>query len=314
MVSYTISMDQEILRLYQSLSTLVDLKKSFITLRAEETNHLEFKEKHDRQVPQLSESDKKNFSKALSAFSNADGGLLIWGISTRKKSGRDCAFSLKAISNVNAFAESLRDSLLDSTIPRNHRVVIKTIANMRGNGFVVCMIPAADEVPIRAMNAEREYWIRTDGRNMKLEHYQIKDMMLRHAYPDLDFEISVTEENIATDQVMLSFKFHNRGKALAKYWGYFIKMPHVELVDIRECIDVSHLNPGTTTVSGDGGFNSVIHPNNIKLGVGSIIIRKNLVVQNMAVHVSWYCENMSTKSQVFNVQIPSITEIESKKI
>jgi hypothetical protein len=190
-------------------------------------------------------------------------------------------------------------------MPRNHKVAIKAIANRQGNGFVICMVPAADDVPIRAMNADREYWVRTDGRTMKLEHYQIRDMMLRHAHPDLDLDVVAVEQGLPADQIKLDFRLHNKGKSLAKYWGYFIRMPAVSLLGVDQCSDVSSLNPGTTSVSHDGGFNSVIHPNGIRIGVGGMILQKAAEPQNIAIRAQWYCEDMSAKERMFTFLIPA---------
>lgn len=298
-------MDQDLLRLYGNLTDISSLRRAYITSRAEETNHLEFKQKSDGSNPAIGDRDRYNFSKALSSFSNADGGLLVWGISTRKRSGRDYASALKPITGVDVFAESFRDSLIDSVVPRNHKVQIKTIRNRQGNGFVVCMIPASDDVPVRAMNADREYWVRTDGRTMKLEHYQIKDMIMRHAHPDLELDVITSEQDLPSDQIKIAFRLHNRGKSLAKFWGYFIQTQPITLVAVDQCNNISYLNPGTTAVSNDGGFNSVIHLNNIRIGVGSMTVRKITNIQNLTIHAKWYCEDMSVKEQVFSLALPA---------
>jgi hypothetical protein len=305
-MAYNYAMDQDLLRLYENITNANNLRTAYITPKAEETNHLEFKQKSDARNDAIAKNDRYNFSKTLSSFSNADGGILIWGVSTRRKNGADYASALKPIINVNVFAESLRDSLIDSVVPRNHKVQIKSIANRQGNGFVVCMIPASDDVPVRAMNAYREYWARADGRSMKLEHYQIKDMMLRHSLPDLELEITASEVNLPQDQIKIMFKLINKGKSLAKFWGYFIQTQNIELTAVEQCSDVSNLNPGTTAISNDGGSNSVIYPNKIRVGVGSVTVRKAINTQNLAIHARWYCEDMSLKEHVFSLRVPAV--------
>ena len=300
-------MDQELLRLYENLGNKSNLRTAYITPKVSESNHLEFKQKSDSRNPVLSENDKYHFSKALSSFSNADGGLLIWGVSTRKRDGRDYASALKPIAQVEAFVERLRDSLIDTIMPRNHNVMIKALTNRQGNGFVVCMIPSGNDVPVRAMNADREYWVRTDGRTMRLEHYQIKDMMLRHAHPDLELKISISDQGLPPDQVAIYFGLLNHGKALAKHWGYLIQAQSIKLLKIDQCNDVSSLNPGRTVVSNDGGFNSVIHPNNISIRVGSITIQRKEHVQNLALDAKWYCEDMNVKELVYMLTIDPVS-------
>ena len=55
----------------------------------QENLHLEFKTVNSATL--MDKDDKKNFAKALSGFSNANGGLVIWGIYASNKEGVDCA-------------------------------------------------------------------------------------------------------------------------------------------------------------------------------------------------------------------------------
>ena len=54
-----------------------------------ESFELEFKTKEDDRSPSLSKGDKQKIGKELSGFSNADGGVLIYGIATRTKNRND---------------------------------------------------------------------------------------------------------------------------------------------------------------------------------------------------------------------------------
>jgi len=51
---------------------------------AEESQSLEFKTKADPTSGKFGKDDKENLGKSLSGLSNAVGGLLIWGIDTKK--------------------------------------------------------------------------------------------------------------------------------------------------------------------------------------------------------------------------------------
>jgi predicted HTH transcriptional regulator len=114
-------MDQHLTDLFSEIDSEAKLKSRFVAAKQPETNHVEFKEKSDSRIPDLHKDDRRNFSKALSAFSNADGGLLIWGVRTRFKDGRDVAWTLKPIKQVKEMAERLRASLLDTLMPQIRR-------------------------------------------------------------------------------------------------------------------------------------------------------------------------------------------------
>lgn len=191
-------MDQQLVDLSMQLNSYAAVKSRFITARQSETNYIEFKEKHDSRSPDLHQDDSKNFAKTLSAFSNSDGGLLVWGIRTRRIDGRDVVWTIKPIVRVEEFAERLRDSLLNALMPQNHLVQIEAIKNRVGNGFVKCLIPDGTLPPYRSM-FDREYWTRLDDRSVKLEHYHIRDLMQRHALPDLRFMVISQGRDVGAD-------------------------------------------------------------------------------------------------------------------
>lgn len=296
-------MSDQLDELFSSIDSLSSLRAKFITLKQPETNYIEFKEKEDTRVPDLSITDKRHFSKALSAFSNADGGLFIWGVRTKRKDGRDIASSLRPITRVEEMAERLRDSLLDSLMPQNPQVRIEAIRNRLGNGGVKCLIPASRNPPHRAMR-DREYWTRLDGRSAKLEHYHIRDLMLRHAYPDLQLSIvSRPYDDDTNDTVRLDFRILNVGRAVAKYAGWFVKLQNAAIVTAIGCKNITAENSDRPTASWDIGSTTVLHPNGIFTGAGSLILRF-LDGNPISMRAKWYCEGGETKDSSFTFNYP----------
>src|SRR4051794_39425438 len=78
------------------------------TRKAEEGLHLEFKSKGDPSTTGLEKTDRKNWGKCLSGFSNADGGVVIWGIKTGKGAEREFADAPDPIKDPAIFAAHLR--------------------------------------------------------------------------------------------------------------------------------------------------------------------------------------------------------------
>lgn len=294
-------------QLFNKLDSPTRLRSEFVTPKKSETNHVEFKQKRDSRVPSLHVDDKSNFSVALSAFSNAEGGILIWGVGTTTRDNVEHARSLKPVMKVDEFAERLRTYLLDAVMPSNPLVRIKTLKNRLGNGFVICLIPPANDVPVRSMIGQREYWIRSDGRNIKLEHYQIKDMMLRHSYPDLQFNISTTNKTTAQKYIEINFSFTNTGKAIAKYCGWFIQIPNAKVHKVEDCTDASGLNQGGAYITKDLG-SSVIHPNGINHRVGSVLIDRSTMSGVMLILAKWYCEDMTMKEETLYIDLEDFTD------
>lgn len=115
----------ELVKRFQSIRTEDDLR-SYIKDKVKEDLYLEFKTKQDSRTGTLGDSDKKNFSKSLSGFANSDGGILIWGIETRKND--ESAKKLIAINEVDDLIKSLKSSLQNSIQPFVDDVLIEKVA------------------------------------------------------------------------------------------------------------------------------------------------------------------------------------------
>jgi predicted HTH transcriptional regulator len=74
-----------------------------VSERTQETVELDFKMKRDAQHGAFHDDDKRNLGKALSAFANSAGGLLVWGIDARRRDGVDCAQALAPIAEIEKF-------------------------------------------------------------------------------------------------------------------------------------------------------------------------------------------------------------------
>ena len=85
----------------------------------EENLQLEFKTKKSPAELELHKEDKQNLGKALSGFSNAEGGIVIWGVGTKKENGIDKANQLRPISNIENSFEVFRNQCATSLQPEN---------------------------------------------------------------------------------------------------------------------------------------------------------------------------------------------------
>src|SRR4051812_20288831 len=114
-------------RLYETLASETDLQRLRDESR-EEDLYLEFKEKADRRTPNLADPDRKNFSKTLSGFANADGGVLVFGVETaRNAAGVDCVRTLSPVVDAEGLRARLMDSVLNATQPVVDNVRIEVI-------------------------------------------------------------------------------------------------------------------------------------------------------------------------------------------
>lgn len=299
-------MDEQLIDLFVGVNSPQDVKSRFVTSRQPETNHLEFKEKSDSRVPDLGKDDKRNFSKALSAFSNAEGGILVWGIRTKRlpDNGGDVAWSIKPIMRVNEMAERLRSCLLDILMPQNPGVRIEAIANRLGNGYVKCLIPASENPPHRAMAADREYWARLDGRSVRLDHYMIRDMMLRHEYPVLRFSTYSQRIEELEQGIRVEMRLQNHGRAVAKYAGWYAALQNAKILSVGNCKNITSINNGRPTISWDAPPGTVVHPNGIFTSLGSITLEFIDKEHPIGMLIKIYCEHMRTRDISWTLRYP----------
>jgi hypothetical protein len=168
---------------FESLRAEADLAK-MVAEGVQEDLHLELKTKKNSSLPDIDDSDRWQFSRALSGFANSDGGILLFGIETGPQ---ERARALKPITNPEEFQPRLKKSLINTTQPVVPGVRIEVIpASGGGQGFVKVLVPASESTPHRAMLADREYYKRSTEGFYRLEHFDISDLFGRRPAPGLE--------------------------------------------------------------------------------------------------------------------------------
>lgn len=281
-------------QLFERLEREGDLQQ-LVQEKTQENLHLEFKEKEDRSHGNLDDDDRKNFSKVLSSFANADGGILIFGIATaRSPDAPDHAHELKPIVDAARFRAKLMDSILNATHPVIDGVVINTVDGTAG-GYVKCLIPASDRPPHRAMLASREYYRRTSTGDRRMEHDELADIFGRRLRPVLSV-IAHLSSSPQSGEAHLFFSVVNSGRGIARHFGF------VCTVDAGQTKITSRSNlPGCSFVPGTGDsieFDAaarVIHPHGVPVHLGSLGIRRERPGVPVQVKLLWYAENTGSR-------------------
>jgi len=285
--------------LFDSFTTEEHLRR-LVEERREENLYLEYKEKHDRRHGNIDESDRKNCSKTLSAFANAAGGVLIFGIASEKaRDAPDHATDLKPITGVAGFRARLQDSVLTTTQPVVDDVEFRVIpsAAAADAGYVVCLVPQSDKPPHRAMHADREYYRKTASGSRKLDHLDLEDMFGRRPRPLLRIHLELQPRPGIDPYEALHLSFSNEGRAVARYAGLLATMLDEEtrVADGRDGIT------NATALNGVAAFQfidnvGVIHPNGLRSAVGHAILLRSRKGGPLKVRVRWYCDGMQWKS------------------
>lgn len=165
------------------LNRLVDERKP-------ETEFLEFK--GASKIPDS--AIKQYWSKALSGFSNTEGGVLVWGIRASRIDAPDgghrkvdAASELDLAPSPASLAQLLKDVLLESLIEPLRGVEIREVpSESDGKGFVVCLIPEGENKPYRAqLDPASQYYQRIADNFVLIPHSLLKSLFYPRSEPDL---------------------------------------------------------------------------------------------------------------------------------
>lgn len=142
------------------------------------------KDDYNRQKT-LFDSDKKNFSKALSGFGNSEGGIIIWGIEA-SGSYDDFAKAIKPINGVENFKSLLESFISLLTLP-----VHKTVENFivkksdsANEGLVITIIPKGNDRPYQNIS-DYKYYMRAGDSFMPIPHGVLQGMFGRSPQSDI---------------------------------------------------------------------------------------------------------------------------------
>lgn len=288
-------------QLFASIRTEADLNMLRIAPR-EEDLYLEFKQKSDRRDGKIGDDDRRNFSKAVGGFANADGGVLIWGVETKKREdGIDYAYSLKPIRDHASFCARLKDSLLTTTQPVVDGVEIVAIDSQEepGAGYVKCFVPPSDRPPHCSIHCDRQYLRRGAAGHRSMDHYELEDIFGRRLRPVLRLFVDLNPRSDNDPFEELRFYLTNEGRGVAKHSGFLCMFMTREIqVDVRQSEGFSNataLNGGTPTISFDSK-QKVFHPNGILSYVGKVILKREAKNAPLEVEAKVFAENMKMRS------------------
>lgn len=169
-----------------------------------ESIYFDCKRKADAAKSGLDRDDRKNLGKALSAFANSDGGLLLWGVDAHKKEdGIDRLVCKNPISQIAAFRNDVEQAISDVISPSIPGLEFLEIpcSQTEGAGYLAISIPCSERRPhMSRNNTGAGFYFRNGHESVLMESFQIRDQMLRRAEPklELDWDMRVRRDEIST--------------------------------------------------------------------------------------------------------------------
>lgn len=186
-----------------------------------ETLHLDFKEVR----PEKSFKEYLAvYAKALCGFSNADGGIIVWGVKCKSFGGDDPDVTKEAvpIRDLKSFFNWLEGRTDDILQPGVRGIIhhAMEIDNDPNVGFVITYIPRADGPPQMAIAKDsRGFYCRMGSQTRPMEHYQIADRFRERPQPRLEVFLSlgpIDGLNTAQSNCQVDVCVRNVGAGIAR--------------------------------------------------------------------------------------------------
>jgi hypothetical protein len=279
-------------------------------LSRQQEEHLQLDFKTVKAATLASADDRRNFAKSLSGFANSAGGIIVWGIDARKNDqGIDCAVAASEIKPIKLLLSRLNEFTGQAVSPIVDGIRHKVIERTADTGFAATLVPESQSAPHMAKLTEDRYYKRSGASFYKMEHFDLEDMFGRRQKPSLGivFEQGKKEEEVEELIVLLV----NQGRAVARHAGFVITVQHnVEIVQVGpEMRDNSGINAGRPVVSYDRDT-GVIHPNGIRMNLGSVRVRRKDPTQPMQGEVTVYCEGTQPVKRILIISPTASTVME----
>jgi len=303
-----------------NLSTIDD----YVANKQEENLQLDFKELNKADFSHS--DDKKNLAKAISGFSNSDGGIIVWGIKAKKnEDGIDCAQEKIIIDNIPLVISRLNELTGRAINPIVDSIYHKAIIESGDKGYVATLIPASISGPHMAKFGDDRYYKRSGDSFYRMEHYDIEDMFGRRKRPLLELSAVAHFARVFSGEIRIEIllRLLNRGRGTAK-------APYVKIITPNLCewnefgyngngkvgLEPTHYYKTGKFAIFSSGSDMVIHPNvQIEITRLNLLLHQNNLkneIRNIEIEYTTTAEDISMNTAKYIVSAESIIEILSK--
>ena len=233
-----------------------DAIDEFILNRQTEELFLDFKQaaSDGKSMRTLHPNDRRNLCKAISAFGNSEGGVLIWGVEcARDVEIGDVAKAKIKIKNVHRFLSWLENAISGCTIPSHNKVRNHIIsADKNGDGFLATYIPKSDIAPLMTTVGSQIY-IRSGSNNVPAPYAVVAGMFGKRPQPNI--ELVISEKMIVTGKEAEEDIFAATKKSKKK--ENFVKVRFSLLAQNNSNAVAKEVYLSCNTVSAGGDSNKV---------------------------------------------------------
>ena len=163
----------------------------------------------------------------VTAFANAGGGTLIYGLSEVQRHGKSYAGDISPVQDARMTQDRLREIIVSNTDPVLRGFTIEHIPADGGSIFVV----KVEESDTAYQNTcDRKFYGRIDASAQPMHGFAIRDVMNRRTRPHVTASFkTVTRGDIQGDQreYVLLGELKNEGNLTAHHWALRVAIPDI---------------------------------------------------------------------------------------
>ena len=188
----------------------------------EESVSLEFKD--GAKLTGLTDKAKTELITDVTAFANAGGGTVIYGIREEQRDGKSVASVIAPVTDASITQDRLRDIIHSNTDPAMRGFSIVRIGAEGGSIFV---IEVAEGDTAYQNKRDFKFYSRVDASAHPMYAFAVRDVMNRRTHPHVSVELrlyrNLTEQNRHRYSVVPELT--NEGNLTANLWSFRLGVP-----------------------------------------------------------------------------------------
>lgn len=201
-------------------STLESIQ-ALIGVEAESIS-LEFKD--GTKLDGLTERAKTELVTDVTAFANAGGGTVIYGLQEESREGQSLASAISPVTDVRVTQDRLRDVIYSNTDPALRAFSITTIVAEGGSIFV---IEIAEGDTAYQNKRDQRFYSRVDASAHPMYAFAVRDVMNRRTRPHVSVRFVIRRRTVEQGRhvYVLVPKLENEGNLTANHWTFRLGVP-----------------------------------------------------------------------------------------
>lgn len=261
--------------------------------------------------PKLNRGIKAQLSQAISGFSNTEGGIILWGVSTTKhqQGELDVLTQIEEIGNCTYFSKQIERSIPSLTTPSITNAKTKIVKKSKKNtkGIIITYIPKKISNPVQAN--DDKFYFRNGDEFTKLPYELLKRLFASTESPDLHSFFDQRLVKIKKDGIWeIPIILINDSSAMSEKTVMVIEIKNEDYCQSINCInfrDISEINPNLKIFSRE--ITKPIHKGLNSL-VGKIIVKmkkEKRLKRVLKINVKIYADRMIAREENISIYVSS---------